>query len=168
MWIDERPLNHTLPRSARGYTMVELVVVLVLVGILAAMAVPKFNAALSARDEGWRDALVSGLRYAQKSAVSHRRLVCMDLGASTITLNIASANPATSCNTALQGPENSTNVFATASTSPGTAVSPAGTLYFQPDGRVTSDGAGNTAANRTITANGIASISIVGETGHVE
>jgi len=59
-------------------------------------------------------------------------------------------------------------VFATASTSPGTAVSPAGTLYFQPDGRVTSDGAGNTAANRTITANGIASISIVGETGHVE
>lgn len=147
--------------------MVELVVVLVLVGVLAAMAVPKFGAALAARDEGWRDALIGGVRYAQKSAVSHRRLVCLDIGASSITLNIASVNPATSCNTPLQGPEGS-NVYATASTSPGTAVSPAGTLYFQPDGSVTSDGAGNTAANRSITAAGVATIHIVGETGHVE
>ena len=147
--------------------MVELVVVLVLVGVLAAMAIPKFGAALAARDEGWRDALIGGLRYAQKSAVSHRRLVCVDIGPSSITLNIASANPATSCNTALQGPGGS-NVYATASTSPGTAVSPAGTLYFQPDGRVTSDGAGNTAANRAITAAGVVTVNIVGETGHVE
>lgn len=167
MWTDARPLTVRMPPSTRGYTMVELVVVLVLVGILAAMAVPKFGAALAARDEGWRDALMGGLRYAQKSAVSHRRLVCVDIGASSITLNIASVNPASSCNTPLQGPGGS-HVYATASTSPGTAVSPAGTLYFQPDGRVTSDGAGTTAANRAITAAGVATINIVGETGYVE
>jgi hypothetical protein len=49
-----------------------------------------------------------------------------------------------------------------------TTVSPAGVLFFQPDGRVTSDGAGTTASNRTISLTGASSIVVRGETGHVE
>ena len=46
--------------------------------------------------------------------------------------------------------------------------SPAGTLYFQPDGRITSDGAGSSAANTTISIAGEPDLLVVGETGHVE
>ena len=50
-----------------------------------------------------------------------------------------------------------------------TTVSPTGVIYFQPDGRVTTDGAGATVASRTLTITGVASaISIVGETGYAE
>jgi MSHA pilin protein MshC len=45
---------------------------------------------------------------------------------------------------------------------------PAGVLFFQPDGRVTVDGAGATAVDWTITPTAAAVISIFGETGHVE
>jgi MSHA pilin protein MshC len=44
---------------------------------------------------------------------------------------------------------------------------PSGTLYFQPDGRITSDGAGATAINATITVAGETALTLTGETGHV-
>ena len=46
-------------------------------------------------------------------------------------------------------------------------VTPAGTLYLQPDGRITSDGAGLAAVNATIAIAGEAALQITGETGHV-
>ena len=48
------------------------------------------------------------------------------------------------------------------------SVSPSGSLYFQPSGRVSTDGAGSSAATRTITITGQTPIVLVGETGHVE
>lgn len=151
-----------------GFTLNELVIVMVIGAILAAFAIPKFNAALSLRDDAWRDSLVSALRIAQKTAVSHRRLVCATVSNTSVTLNVASANPATACDSALLGP-NGTATFATASDSQTTTgVSPAGVIFFQPDGRVTSDGAGVTSSSRTITPSGTIAIGIVGETGHVE
>ena len=157
-----------------GYTMVELVVVMVLVGVLAAFAVPKMGAALASRDDAWRDGLVTALRYAQKSALSHRRLVCVTVNDTDVTLYIASGNPSTTCNFKLWGTagngSGSTNApFATASNgSMTTSVSPAGTIYFQPDGRSSTDAAGTTIASRTITPLGLSPIAVNGETGHVD
>lgn len=158
--------------SQRGFTMNELIMVLVIGGVLAAFAVPKLISFMGVRDDAWRDALAGSMRMAQKFAVGHRRLVCATVTDTTVTLRIASANPATSCNTDLPGPSGSTT-FATASNSQATTVvsaggSPAGILYFQPDGRVTSDGAGANAVDWTITPTAAAAISILGETGHVE
>lgn len=162
-------MNPTDRPCGRGYTMVELVMVLILASILAAVALPKLNVATNVRDDIWRDGLLSGLRFAQKSAVSHRRLVCATVSDTQISLQIASANPATSCNTDLIGPR-STGVFATSGNgNTKTAVSPAGIIYFQPDGRTTTDGAGATVAARTVTITGVGTaIAILGETGHAE
>lgn len=147
--------------------MVELVVVMILLGIMAVFVLPKLQGALSFQDEGWRDQLVGALRYAQKTAVSHRRLVCVSIDASSVTLSIASANPATSCDTALQGPGGS-GAFGSTTSAAATVVNPAGTVFLQPDGRTTTDGAGNTAATRTISMTGAANVVLYGTTGFVE
>lgn len=148
--------------------MVELVIVLVLLGIISVFAVPKLMAAVSMRDDAWRDQVVGALRFAQKSAVARRRLTCVTITDTTVAVTSAATNPASACSTAMPGPDGSTT-FASASNSGAvTTVSPAGTIFFQPDGRVTTDGAGTTSASRTISATGVDDITVLGETGHVE
>ena len=152
--------------SERGFTLPELVAVLVIVGVLAVVALPKFDAGLSLRSDAWRDEVVAALRTARQTAVSHRRLVCASVAGSSVTLSIAPANPATACGAALPGPG---GTAAYTDSAQGTAaVSPAGVLYFQPSGRVTSDGAGSTTSDRSIAISGTGDpITMVGETGHV-
>lgn len=162
-----RPHPPRSRRPARGFSLPELIAVLVLVGILAAVAMPKLQGALSFRDDGWHDQLVAALRLAQKVAISHRRLVCAAISSTDVTLTIAAANPATSCSVALPGIDG--QALAAASKGGATAsLSPAGVLYFQPSGRVSSDGAGLSTPGRTITIVGQTPIVLVGETGHVE
>jgi MSHA pilin protein MshC len=153
--------------SSRGFTLPELIAVLLLVGILAATAAPKMQGALSFRDDGWRDQVVAALHYAHKIAIGHRRLVCASVGAAGVTLNIAGSNPATTCANTLPGLDGSV-LAADSKGGAAASVSPGGTLYFQPSGRVSTDGAGSSAANRTISIAGQTPIVLVGETGHVE
>jgi MSHA pilin protein MshC len=71
---------------ARGFTMIELVAVIVLVGILAAFAAPRFmqNDAFDART--FTDQNLNMLRYAQKLAIAQGRPVFAVLGAERIAL----------------------------------------------------------------------------------
>jgi MSHA pilin protein MshC len=151
-------------QGARGFTMVELLVVIVMLGALAAVVMPKMDAALGLRTDAARDEVLSALRYAGQTAVSHRRLVCADVSATAVTLRIASIRPASTCNSALGGPDGGSAFTANAGNA-ALAVTPAGTLFFQPDGRVTTDGAGSAAAARTVTVAGAPSITVSGETG---
>jgi prepilin-type N-terminal cleavage/methylation domain-containing protein len=153
-------------RRQAGFTAIELVAVTVLIGVLAVVALPSLTAALSFRGDQWRDQVLAALRMAQSTAQSHRRLVCATVATNAVTLTIATANPATTCASALTGPDGGAN-FATDTRGIATAVSPAGTLYFQPTGRITTDGAGTTATDRSITISGQGSISVVAETGLV-
>lgn len=158
--------------SQRGFTMNELVMVLVIGGILAAYVVPRLGTFMGVRDGAWRDSLASSMRMAQKFAVGHRRLVCANITNTTVSLRIATANPATACDTDLPGPDGS-SVFARAGNNNATTVvsaggAPASGLFFQPDGRVTTDGAGTNAVDWTITSTAAAPIAIFGETGHVD
>lgn len=154
--------------SVSGFSMPELVIVIVIAGVVAVSVIPKFDTALGLRDDAWRDQVLAALRYGQKSAVAHRRLVCATVSSASISLRIASANPASSCNSDLRGPEGSASFTTGGGSSASTAVSPAGIIYFQPDGRVTSDGAGATASSRTVSMSGVSSITVNGETGYVE
>ncbi len=142
--------------------------VMVLVGVLAVYALPKMSAAISMRDDAWHDELQSALRFAQKGAVARRRLTCVSITATTVAITTAAANPASTCAVVVAGPDGNADFGTAADSNAGTVVSPSGTLYFQPDGRVTSDGAGATASSRTISMNGASNIVVYGETGYVQ
>ncbi|MRV71486.1 prepilin-type N-terminal cleavage/methylation domain-containing protein [Duganella sp. FT92W] len=146
-----------------GYTMVELIVVMVVLGIISAIAIPRLMGNDMA-GPAFRAEVVSALRYAQKTAVSHRRLVCATVTSGAVTLSIASASGAAACNTPLSLPDGSDSYSSKDSAVTATAT----TLYFQPAGTITSDGAGTATTAGSIAITGLTSIAIQGATGYVE
>lgn len=91
-----------------GFTVVELVVTLIIVGILAVTAIPRFFERETFDARSFSDQVLSILRYAQKSAIAQRRMVCVTFSAAgvapaTITLTIASTFGG-SCDRGLRGP----------------------------------------------------------------
>lgn len=77
------PLSCSLPE---GFTLVELVGVLVVTAVLAIVALPRlYN--LSAFDaRAFRDEVASSLRYAQKTAIAHRRCVYVVISGNSLSL----------------------------------------------------------------------------------
>lgn len=154
--IDER-------RRANGFTLLELVLVVLVLGILAIYVLPRFSS--GALSGGlFRDQVAGTLRHAQKTATSHRRLVCASIGSSTLTLSIATSGGSTSCNRPLQLADGSA---ALESKDASIGITPAPlTLYFQPSGKIslTPDGSNTGIGNLSV---GGLQVTIVGETGHV-
>ena len=91
-----------------GFTLVELVMVLVLAGVLAVFVAPRMVAVGDFNARGFHDETLALLRYAQKSAVAQRRPVCVTFSATTATLTLdADQNLATGsngCEANLTGP----------------------------------------------------------------
>lgn len=82
----------------RGFTLVELIMVIVILGLLAVYAAPRMfdSSALSAR--GFHDETMALLRYAQKTAIAQRRTVCVTISATGVSMTMFNANPAsTTC-----------------------------------------------------------------------
>jgi MSHA pilin protein MshA len=70
--------------QSRGFTLIELVVVITILGILAAFAIPKFIAL----DSQARSATVNGLAGTVKSAAALARSLSMATGGNPATVNM--------------------------------------------------------------------------------
>jgi MSHA pilin protein MshC len=59
----------TCAPRARGYSMIELIVVIVILGVVAAIAGPRFFGTQTFSERGYADEIASAIRYSQKIAV---------------------------------------------------------------------------------------------------
>ncbi|TXH02794.1 MAG: prepilin-type N-terminal cleavage/methylation domain-containing protein [Rhodocyclaceae bacterium] len=148
----------------RGFTQVELIVVIIMAGILGAVALPRWRGESGFEERRFRDELLSGLRYAQKMAIASRRTACASFSAAPprAVFRLSSANGAVDCTTgaALDGPGGNALVV-TATGNAGFATLP---------GDVVFDAGGRPGSGAIITFSGLdaaLSITVEAETGHV-
>jgi MSHA pilin protein MshC len=149
--------------ASRGFTLVELVTVMILIGILAVVALPNLNQTQGFGATAFRDRVAASLRFAQKSAVAKRRMVCATVAPGGLTLTVDAGFGDGNCANAMAGPDGANP--AAVSPSANVTLTPAQTLFFQPSGAVTSTAPGTTY---TLTVTGQAPITITGATGNVD
>lgn len=141
-----------------GFTMIELVLAMVIVGIIAVVAVPRIidRGAYDARS--FHDEALAILRYAQKAAIAERRTVCVAFSSNSVTLTIASTSPGT-CDTPLAGPTGNP---------PFTVTAPGSAAFSSLPANLSFDSLGRPSSSASILVNGYSrAITVEPETGYV-
>lgn len=152
-----------------GFTLIELVVTLILVGILAAAVMPRMLDRQTIDAQVFHDQVAALLRYAQKAAIAQRHDVCVAFTGNSATLSVrmasgdgdGSAN-ATGCNgAALAGADGSSPA--------GVVARSAGTGFSATPGGFAFHARGDTtlAANLSIGITGASAITVETATGYV-
>lgn len=89
--------------------MVELVTIMAIIGVIAAIAMPRFFDRGGFDSRSFYDQVISTLRYAQKAAIAQRRFVCVAFAANSVTLTYDPIAPGpthtvAACSANLAGP----------------------------------------------------------------
>ncbi len=155
---------------AEGFTLIEMIMVIVILGVLAVFVAPRMMGTSDFYARGFHDETLGYLRYAQKTAIAQRRTVCVSFGSSSVTLAIASASSTPGCASAgtLVGPRGESPV--TLSAKPGvsfsTTLAPAN-FNFDALGQPVNS-AGAAMSTQTFQVSGVTpSISIESATGYI-
>lgn len=156
----------------QGFTLIELIAVMVVIGVLAGIGIPRLVNGNDSAAMVFGDSVVSALRLAQKNAVARRRLVCASASGSAVVLRVATLPGALACDAVIAGIGDDDFRSSAAGVS-GAGLAGAGSvLFFQPDGTISLDARGKLAAtgSATIVADGLKTreILVTGATGYVE
>jgi MSHA pilin protein MshC len=150
----------------RGFTMVELIVVMVLVGILSAVALPNVTQAFAVKAPGYRDQVVGAIDFARKIAVAQRRHVCVSIAASTVTVTSDHGLPVNhtngTCPSTLTLPSGSNVITAPSNIT----ASPTASIDFDAEGRPVT-GAPVTITMTDSSVSQTASLTVEAESGYV-
>lgn len=140
--------------AVRGFTLIELIMVVLILGVLAVYAAPRMFNTGDFNARGFHDETLSLLRFAQKTAIAQRRTVCVALNTSGVTLTMdTTIPPDQACDTVLEPPNTLRG---------GTGlVGVPGAFQFSPLGST------NQAAAVTVTISNSTGITVEAVTGYV-
>lgn len=153
-------------RTSTGFTMIELVMVMVLAGILAIAVIPRFANKSAFDERGFYDQTIAMVRYAQKVAIAQRTNVFVNVTANTICLTYAADLTCTSAVVGNHVINPSDNAWfkrdATTATQAGGAFAASTSFSFSALGRPSA------ATVITLNSTGpVQSITVEAETGYV-
>ncbi len=150
----------------KGFTLVELIIVIVLLSVISIYAAPRLFKSADFTATGFHDETLSFLRFARQTAVAQRRTVCVAFTPNSLTLSIASTSNIAICDTSLRGPKGETPATLTAIASSSFSSQPTD-FNFDALGRPLSK-SGGTATTQSIQIHGATKpVIIEAETGFV-
>jgi MSHA pilin protein MshC len=150
-------------RIEKGFTLIELVMVIVLLGILSAIALPKFFDFSSYQERAFFDDTLSAVCYAQKLAVATGCKVQVSISANAYVLNSPADRSQCLSNSAvfslpIRNPGTGEASYAHSESGVSLTSSPA-IFYF--------DALGRASADVLLTVAGVKTIVVVQDTGFV-
>ena len=149
-------------KSSRGFSLIELIVILVIVGIVAVAAIPRFFDRHVFDSRAFNDQMLAAIRYAQKTSIAQRRTVCVNFGVNSVSLIMATNTvPSTNCSptTHLSTPSGVSPYVITASSGVSFSATPSSFQF---------NALGQASVGQTIQVTGVAeSITVERETGYV-
>ena len=158
------PLEISLRQRVKGMTVVELITVILILGILAAAVLPRFIDRGAFDQRGFRDQVISSVRFARQQAIAKRREVCITINTAPPASIVLTFNPSTVPGAACTLP-----IVSPGSSDPYILTAPVGVTLTASNTGFRFNGLGQPVPNNatSLVVAGTVPINVAIETGHV-